>query len=427
MRRSPGAIDRPLVALLVLALALRLLVAVGTADVAPRYDAADYDRHAAHIAAGAGYPPSTYAAAGTPSAFRPPAWPYLLGGLYDVTGQRWAAARLLGALLGALTVLLVFLIARRLWGRSTALTAAGLAAVLPPLVLLNASLLSEVLFTPLVLALVLVLLRAQDAARRWPWAVAAGALLGLAALTRAAGLVLLAPAAWALWRASDATAPRRLAGPAVAALAMAAVLTPWTVRNLDAFGTLVPVSTQSGYTLAGTYNDEARRPDGFRCANRIPAQVPALAPILHAPGRDEAQLDAALGSAGRRFAGEHPGYVARCLLLNGLRQFNLGGSRWLTVMSYEEMGIPRRLTAAVTASGYLLLALALAGVVLARRRRRPRAGPAWLWAVPALMFLTTIVISGAPRYRAAIDPFLVLLAASALAPVRLRRPRRARG
>lgn len=417
MRRAPGRLDRPLVALLALALLLRVLVAVATADVAPRYDAADYDRHAAYIAAGAGYPPTTYAAPGTPSAFRPPAWPYLLGGLYDASGARWAAGRLLGALLGTLTVLLVFLVAHRLSGRATALTAAGLAAVLPPLVLLNASLLSEVLFTPLVLALVLVLLRAQDAPRRWRWAAAAGALLGLAALTRAAGLVLLAPAAWALWRAGDGTVLRRLAGPALAALTMAAVLTPWTVRNLDAFGTLVPVSTQSGYTLAGTYNDEARRPDGFRCANRVPAQVPALAPILRAPGRDEAQLDGALGAAGRRFAAEHPGYVARCLLLNGLRQLNLGGSRWLTVMSYEEMGISPRLTGLVTASGYLLLALALAGVVLARRR--PRAGPAWLWAVPALLFLTTIAISGAPRYRAAIDPFLVLLAAPALA-----RPRR---
>ena len=43
-------------------------------------------------------------------------------------------------------------------------------------------------------------------------------------------------------------------------LCVAAALTvaPWTIRNYDTFHAFVPVSTQFGSALAGTYNSEAK-------------------------------------------------------------------------------------------------------------------------------------------------------------------------
>src|SRR5207248_844999 len=89
------------------ALLLRVAIVVVPAHFHLTGDPADYERHAAFIATGHGYPPSGFASPGTPSAFRPPAYPYLVGGLYAVAGIHPTLARLLGAALGVLTVLLI--------------------------------------------------------------------------------------------------------------------------------------------------------------------------------------------------------------------------------------------------------------------------------------------------------------------------------
>ena len=50
--------------------------------------------------------------------------------------------------------------------------------------------------------------------------------------------------------------------------------------------------------------------------------------------------------------------------------------------------------------------------------RRARAAPLWVWAVPLLMYLSVVfLVVETPRYRTAIDPFIVLLAALAVTRV----------
>ena len=62
---------------------------------------------------------------------------------------------------------------------------------------------------------------------------------------------------------------------------------------------------------------------------------------------------------------------------------------------------------------WLCAALAVAGALTARARR----APAWLWAVPLLLFLSVVFLAvETPRYRTALDPFVILLAALALTP-----------
>ena len=51
--------------------------------------------------------------------------------------------------------------------------------------------------------------------------------------------------------------------------------------------------------------------------------------------------------------------------------------------------------------------------------QRARAAPLWLWAVPLLMYLSVVfLVVETPRYRTAIDPFIVLLAALAVSASR---------
>ena len=210
---SSVARKHPLVLILVAALALRVGLVATTGEHVPWGDATEYDEHATYLVEHGTYPPTSQAAPGSPAAFRPPAWPYLLAGVYEVTGARWTAGRLTAAVLGTLSVLLIWLIARAAFGFSAARWAGWLAAVFPPMVFLSGSLVRR---EPV---------RLPDprgglgdaAGPRQPavlgWAVLAGPPCGLAALTRSNGLVLLAPVAIGLARGRAYTsAARRLCG-----------------------------------------------------------------------------------------------------------------------------------------------------------------------------------------------------------------------
>jgi hypothetical protein len=63
-------------------------------------------------------------------------------------------------------------------------------------------------------------------------------------------------------------------------------------------------------------------------------------------------------------------------------------------------------------SFWLLAVLALLGAMTPAARRAPR----WMWGVPLLFFLSVVFINvETPRFREPIDPFLVMLAACAVA------------
>jgi hypothetical protein len=55
-----------------------------------------------------------------------------------------------------------------------------------------------------------------------------------------------------------------------------------------------------------------------------------------------------------------------------------------------------------------------------------RAVPVWVWAVPVLLLATTVPIVGNPRYRVAVDPFLVLVSGTGIGVGAGRRRGRAR-
>jgi hypothetical protein len=209
--------------------------------------------------------------------------------------------------------------------------------------------------------------------------------------------------------------PRSLAAPAALCAAAALAIAPWTIRNARAFDAFVPVSTQTGWTLIGAYNPTTAADGPLQAATRVPSELPELRGLIRGPGIDEVELDRELRKRARTFASDHPRYLLEALRLNSLRMFGLGGDPRFTRIWNQERDVtsPRK-----ALSGLGLAAVcALALLALARRRGRARLGasPAWLWAVPLLLFLSTAPILGNPRYRSSIDPFLILPAAVAVA------------
>src|SRR3954451_19513215 len=112
---------------LLLALTVRIAQIAATRHWAPVADPADYIRHAVSIAHGHGMAMSLVPHGG-PSALRPPAYPYFLGGVFALSGDSFTAGRLASALLGVVTVALLGVIAQLLWDRRAAIATMVIAA-----------------------------------------------------------------------------------------------------------------------------------------------------------------------------------------------------------------------------------------------------------------------------------------------------------
>lgn len=411
-----------LTAVVLLALAVRLALALGP-PVALWGDPVDYQRHAVAIASTGHFAPTQIASPGTPSAFRPPAYPYLLGALYAVIGVHVRAGLVLGALLGALCVALLGLLGAMLWSRRVGLLAAGLGAVFLPLVALNGSLLSESLLLPLELAFALSLAAAVSRPGQVRWALLAGALCGLAALTRAVSDVWVVVGVSAAALAVMGPAARLRQGVAVLA-AFLIVISPWLIRDAVEFHQFVPITTEGGFTAAGQYNAAAGADNGLEAVYRVPTtQVPAISRevrrLLRRPGGvNEAQLDAVLRSDAVRYLRDHPVHLAVALWLDTLRLFDLGRAHAFTTgVVYHELNLPawlRRPTTIFAQAVTIVALLVLIAAVPLRRLARPvtiRLGPWWLWAIPLLTLAVTVPTVGNQLKRAPLDPLLVLLVA----------------
>ena len=291
MQGLSPATRRAVWALLALALCVRLAFVAATPSYTPVHDDHDYDRLACAIVGGGGYrdagpptPPGTCVTPDTisrPTAYRPPAYPFALAAVYAVAAplhlDRWTAARVAQAFVGTLVAGLIGLVAGLIWGRAVGLAALALAAVHLPFAMVGASLVSETLFGAFEVGAIACALQAGRSARPWRW------VRGHRRAHRpglADPLQRRAPAAAAGHRGVDgpAAARPRAAALAVAALLAAAALTisPWTVRNARVLHGFVPVATEVGPTLAGTYNDVSRLDPVDPGAWWLPGQVPAI-------------------------------------------------------------------------------------------------------------------------------------------------------
>ena len=184
-----------------------------------------------------------------PSAFLAPGYPLLVALVYRCIGVAsfGSAAVLTGLQVGfsVMSVLMVMLVARRLFGSKTAYIAGVLCAVSPTMVLLP-TLFWETSLSTLLLAAVLTLaLWCVDEPKPLRW-VAIGAYCGFAMffnpalLTTFAGVV-----AWAAYKTRSAS----LRGPLLAAVTCAAIFSAWPVRNAIALHAFVPLRSNLGYEL----------------------------------------------------------------------------------------------------------------------------------------------------------------------------------
>jgi 4-amino-4-deoxy-L-arabinose transferase-like glycosyltransferase len=202
-----------------------------------------------------------------------PGAPFLYAASFYATGSaREGTARIVEALLGVGTILVVFFLGWRLGGRDhgrfTGLFAAFAVAVYPPFLHTTGELMSEPPAMLTLPAAILAFLWACDRsvnrsvpgirgqqASWWPWLVP-GLLFGLTAMFRPeyllVGAAFVVLAGIRFWRAGEWHLG--LASAAVLLVALILPILPWTIRNFVVLDKVVPISTGGGKALyVGTY------------------------------------------------------------------------------------------------------------------------------------------------------------------------------
>jgi 4-amino-4-deoxy-L-arabinose transferase-like glycosyltransferase len=370
------------------------------------HDEREYLALADGLAAGRGLTYDPALDTGTAQQFgRAPGYPVFLAalGAGQIDADRAPrTVQIAQAFVGALTIWLIALVASRSAGPRAGAAAAIVAAIYPPLVFISAYVLSESLYCAIAIGAVLVLQRTVDALdsrnperlRVLREAVLFGVIAGLGALVRPAMLFFLPLALlWLLKRRQGLAA-------AVAAVACAVVLAPWTIRNFRTYDRFVLIASEGGVTF-WTGNHPLARGEGDLAANPE-LKVADLAFRAAHPGLSAEALEPVYYSAAIGWIRSNP---AAWVSLELRKLFYLvvpiGPSYALHSGRYR---------AASTIPYLIVLPLALAGLV-----RRGTRTPVAMVLLAGSTVIMSLVFFPQERFRIpTIDPALIV-AASALA------------
>jgi 4-amino-4-deoxy-L-arabinose transferase-like glycosyltransferase len=338
-----------------------------------------------------------------PDALRPPGWAMVLT-VWAWFGQHsHFSQQILACLIGTATVLLVGLCGRQLSGDRAGLVAAGIAAGYAALWLNERALLSEVLLLPEIAVFILLAYRF----RNHPSLVGAavlGGMCGIMAMTRSEQILIfplvvlpvVLAVNWGSWR-------RAVTWLALALVVLLVVIAPWTIFNLGRFQRPVLLSNGFGPAVA-----TANCGPSYYGSDIGYGELSCLYPFY---AGDQSINDSKYLHNGLTYAEHHLSRVPVVLFAREGRTFGFWNPLQQTSIDAQWMGSWVGVTRIATISYWLLLAPALAGLIALRRRRVPL--------YPLLAFVLSAFVAvapsiGDPRYRAAAEVPLVLLAATGI-------------
>ena len=311
-------------------------------------------------------------------------------------GGNVLAVRLAQAVVDTLTVLATVVLARRWLGNGASLIAGLLLALNPFLAYFSTLVLSETLYTALLMWGLVGLARVGGRGGKWWWV--GMVLLAGSVYVRPSGVglaVVLALASAFLPGRTPFALRSRWPLPAgmTAVLVVGIVLLPWAVRNKVVLGELVWTTTNGGITLY----------DGWNLDNTTGGSDQSFVATMPQLGlMNEVERSAYLKGKAVAAVKERPGRAAVLALKKLGRTWSpvplsreAGGALWVVGLAYC---VP-------------LFALALVGLL----SDLPRSAKALL-ILPALYFSVVHLLSvGSLRYRLPCDPQLAILAATGLA------------
>lgn len=387
---------------------------------------------ARHIAAGDGYVSSSYRAN--------PVVPAYLATFFSLFGESVLYPRLGQAVIGALSCLLVRRLGRVIAGEAVGVIAALLMALYPGHIYLSGVFYVDCIAILLAAAWLLATYATMSAPRPLPAAATAGLLFGLLVLTRPTFLAIAPVAASFFFLLPNARFASALRTAAAFTIVCAVTIAPWTLRNHQSYGRVVVVSSGFWDTLWKGNNELADGGPGDRFLGWT--FKPWLDRLAKLPEPRRSEIASKYEQVDRRFRevrphvadamlarddvlkpivtdliAEDPGRFLRLFARKIVTLFNA-----FTPTGDANIHSVSPLTIGVAVYFYPLLALAIVGVILTARE--------WRRYAPLVLLIVAWagvhgILTSCTRFRLPIDPFLFLLAATAIVRLLSLRERRA--
>lgn len=343
----------------------------------------------------------------TPTAMREPVPVLIYAASAVLTGRSLLATMHVQVLMCVLIVLLTYHFTRAIAGARAALLAALAWAIYLPAVEIENQLSADLIGTCLLLCSANLMLRARTRNTFGAW-VLAGAVLGAAALSRSALLLMALPwGLFACWSADNGFSLRNGWRKAITVVAaMLLVMTPWAVRNHQVFGKWWLGTSMNGYnvwrmsSLVGT-DQPLHYVDSFE-ADTMSHELLARRTDLRGD-ENEAEMDRVYLEEGMKQVRKDPAkYVRLC----GFRCMQLLTNIEVKSTYGVQLGLLDRIS---LAQQLLYLVLAAMGMWSLWRRQ-------WTWIVAiAVQVAGYSALVAQWRYAIPIMPIFIAFAAAALA------------
>lgn len=272
----------PVLLLIVAGLLVRLAILPALQEMKPyTYDEWDFNKLALNLVRTGDYALEP----GKPTSLRPPFYAFFVAGIYKIAGeQNFQAVRLVQIFLNVGSAAILYFLVLEIANRKIALVASALCITYPSLWGHCYMLLTEVLFTfLLILGLFCIACFCQR--DRLPYLACGSILLGLAALTRSALSFL--PVLFLPFLVCAMRSPwsRRGVAAGVFLVCFLGTLAPWVVRNTLLNGTFTPVDSSGGRILRWSINPDrpAENSSETAPAKRTEGQLDRIA-LRHSVG-----------------------------------------------------------------------------------------------------------------------------------------------
>ncbi|UCB56950.1 MAG: glycosyltransferase family 39 protein [Candidatus Omnitrophota bacterium] len=376
-----------IIGIFVIALLPRLLVALHSTQ-APLSDAIGYDDWAVNILEGRGFIDGQ----GQATSWKEPSYPFFLASVYYFFGHNYKAVRVIQAILGALICVAIFFIAGRTFDIKTGFIAALIACFNPSLIKISEYLLTENLFTFLLIAAIFFLLK-QMQEQDYKNLIFLGFALGIATLTRSA--IILFPLFILLFtgkRLVSRNPDTKIYISSVLILVFSFILTvsPWTLRNWWVHHKFVPVVSRMGLGIYSSFVPKDGKFFGFDASD----ETTQKSELIHS----EVERSSFLVKETLKYIKDNPLQVLKVEILKILYFWSPFDWEIVGYGVYNFM------------YGFVLPFFILG--VFTTFKRFKELLPVYLPIV--YTFLISLITYGSPRFRLPVEPYIIIIGASGI-------------
>ncbi len=352
--------------------------------------------------------------------YRAPLWPFIMAGISLLFGPGDYFARLFLSLIGSGTCVLVYLFARDLFNSRTGIIAGIAAAIYPELYIYDGWLYTESLYIFLLFAVCYTLFRISRSRTSkigpWLWC---GALLGLLSLTRPNGIIVIGfVIVWAIGMIWLKVLKRRpaITGCIAAALLACVLIAPWTVRNYLVSHSFIPVATGDGTVLLGAYNNQILTNPSYNGTWIDPLKSrPDVArpyPLFTCTPPCEVARENAYKDAAVQWVQGHTGILPHLLALHFINLWQPATNEAdLPVDRFPGQRSSQIVLGMMETFPIPVFILAFVGLAVTLWKWRELL---FIYAIIALTIAQALYFYGSARFRAPIEPILILLASGTL-------------